>query len=122
MEEIGNDNNVFSCRNTNVVLIVRKKAIVIHIIGKAFGGGCHDGRARFLNTGSSLLALGLELFNGENTLDFNDIKNIKTDTIPVDKVSLFIFGKNIGNLLMILICKKCKNVNIRLHCTKVAPI
>ena len=84
--EIGSDNNVLSCTNTSVVLIVRKKAIVIHIIGNAFGGGCHDGRARFLNTGSSLEALGRELFNGENILDLSDIKNINNETKPTDNV------------------------------------
>jgi hypothetical protein len=66
---MGVHSNVPVFLHTSTDEIVRRIDIVLQIIGKASGGGCHHGRRRSLNTGSSLFAEGRELSRGENILD-----------------------------------------------------
>ena len=79
MAKIGLDSNpTFSQMSTDE--IVRSRAIVVQIIGKAFGGGCHEGLFLSLKTGSSLEAEGLELLRGENTRERTAMKRKNAPT------------------------------------------
>ncbi|MEC8392881.1 MAG: hypothetical protein VXZ58_08390 [Actinomycetota bacterium] len=118
--------------NTNVVLIARKNAILLQIMGKAVGGGCHQGPI-LLKTRSDLEALGLELSRGENTLERTLEKSITINTTNVCKSAgegtcdISLSGnpeiKKLGThkRFKTPICNTCKNTRTKENCVKVAP-
>ena len=92
--------------------IARRKVMVVHMSGNALGGGCQEGRSLFLNTGSSLLAIGLEFFRGENNLERILRKNMTTPTSTSAFNPVMPFNT--------LICKTCKAVRIAVYWKPVA--